>query len=387
MSGNYKLYTMYTSPYSDKVRALMHYKSIPFEDHIENAETRFTVLQARTGRTMVPVVITPDDQAMNDSTPIAAYFESHHPQPPTRWEDPGIDTLAMLLEDYADEWMVRIMLASRWYHEEDAKHCGIMIAGNMANDVYGLDLLQAASDFPNGVIATVPLMGATRHNAERWYEMFNRILTALDEALSHDDFITGSGPHLCDFAFFGMINQIRRDPTGHGWLVNGPQPVRGWLDAMETRIKAGKEGAAKNAAASAERDYAEQAERMRDDMVPGREDIPSGSPADDLSHLELLITEAAQTYYRMSVHNCVAVEAGSKDPVHVELLDEFAFEAPPAKYNRKVLSANLDLLEKLYGGGGELPAPAEQLILDELRLLKEKGSPLLEERPALAKAL
>ena len=128
MSRSYKLYTMQNSPYSDKIRAFLAYKKLDVTEFLENAETRFTVLQARTGKTMVPVVITPDDEAMNDSTAIAAHIENAHPEPPTRWKDPETDAIAMLLEDYADEWLVRIMLSSRWYHAADSAQNAAIIA-------------------------------------------------------------------------------------------------------------------------------------------------------------------------------------------------------------------------------------------------------------------
>jgi len=387
MRRNYKLYTMYNSPYSDKIRTLMYYKSVPFDEYIENAETRFSILQARTGRTMVPVFIAPDDTAMNDSTPMAAYFEQHFPTPATRWEDAGMDTLAMLLEDYADEWLVRIMLASRWYHQADADQNAAAIGYMMTHGVFGLELQRAARDFPPNIIATVPKMGATPANAEGWYELLQRNLAAMAQALTHDDFLTGSAPHLCDFAFYGQINQIRRDPTGYQWIHEGPQSVRGWLEALEARIKAGKEATAHGELESAEQDYVEQAEHLRDEMYPAREDTPPGEPADDLAHLEELVTEAAQTYFRMAAANALAVEAGSKDPVRADLRGGFAFEAPPAGYNRKVLAADLDLLESLYAAGGRLPEPAEGLLLGELRALKGGGSPLIGERPALDAAM
>ncbi len=387
MSRNYKLYTMYNSPYSDKIRMLMYYKSIPFDEYIENAETRFSVLQARTGRTMVPVFIAPDDTAMNDSTRMAAYFEANFPTPATRWEETGIDTLAMLLEDYADEWLVRIMLASRWYHQADADQNAAVIGYTMTHGVFGLDLQRAARDFPPNIIATVPKMGATPENAEAWYGLFQRNLLAMEQALAHDDFLSGSAPHLCDFAFYGMINQIRRDPTGYEWINEGPQSVRGWLESLEARVKAGKDATARDDVESAEQDYVEQAEHLRDDMYPAREDTPPGEPADDLAHMEELVTEAAQTYFRMSVANALAVESGSKDPVRVQLRGGFDFEAPPAGYNRKVLAAALGLLETLYATGGRLPEPAEGLMFEELRGLKSGSSPLIEERPALTAAL
>ena len=61
----------------------------------------------------------------------------------------------------------------------------------------------------------------------------------------------------------------------------------------------------------------------------------------------------------------------------------FQFEAPPAKYNRKILAANLDILEQLYASGAMLPAAVEELVLAELRPLAQAASPLINERGSL----
>ncbi len=351
MDGTYALYTMDNSPYSDKIRALLSYKKIPFVEHTENVEIRFNVLQARTGKTMVPVIISPQDEAMNDSTPMAEFLERRHAAPPTRWTDPVADTLAMLLEDYADEWLVRIMLCSRWYHEADAAQNAAVIACGMTHGVYGLDFQKAAREFPPGIISTVPRMGATRENAEGWYAMVPRVLAAMDQALVGGGFLTGSRAHLCDFAFYGMLNQIRRDPTGSGCIAAAPASVHGWFERLEAGCKNGGPG--------------------------------EGKPVSDAAPLQSLVSEAAQTYFRMSVANALAVEAAADASVRVELAAGFRFEAPPAKYNRKILAANLARLERLYAGGRALPRLAEEAVLRELAPLARSRSALLEETPTL----
>jgi glutathione S-transferase len=329
----------------------MSYKRVPFDESIENMKTRFEVLQARTGKTMVPVIISPADEALNDSTVIAAFLEKHHPAAATRWSNPAIDALAMLLEDYADEWIVRIMLTSRWYHDADAAQNAALIAAGMSHGVWGLDLQRAAKEFPPGIVSTVPRMGATRQNAQGWYDMVPRILTAMGKALESASYLTGTSAHLCDFAFYGQLNQIRRDPTGHGWIEAAPESVIAWLDRLEGACKEGVDTA--------------------------------GEPVTDVAPLAELVSEAAQTYLRMSVANAIAVERGVEAPVQVALRDGFAFEAPPAKYNRKILAANLDTLETLYASGAKLPGACEEIVMAELRPLAAAGSALLTERPSL----
>jgi len=354
MTSPYLLYTMQNSPYSDKIRAFLQYKKLPVVEALENAETRFSVLQARTGKTMVPVIITPEDKAMNDSTAIAAHVEATTPEPATRWKDSETDTVAMLLEDYADEWLVRIMLASRWYHPEDAAQNAAIIACGMTHGVPGLDFQRAAREFPPSIIATLPKMGATRDNADGWYAMLPRILAALNDALARSLFLTGAAPHQADFAFYGQINQIRRDPTGNKWIAEAPERVREWLERIEA-------------------------------VFTGR--LTTASAAlDDLTSLRALVEEMAATYLRMQVANALAVEAAATE-VRVSLAGGFEFSTAPAKYNAKLFGANLDTLENLYARGLSLPSAIATPILRELAPLKSTDSPLLAKRPCLREAL
>ena len=350
MSGAWVLYTMQNSPYSDKVRALLRYKRLAVDERIENAETRFSVLQARTGKTMVPVLVTPDDRAINDSTAIAAHVEKTVPEPPTRWSDPVADTVAMLLEDYADEWLVRIMLSSRWYHPADAAQNAAVIATNMTQGLIGLDFQRAAKEFPPGIIGTLPKMGATPQNAEGWYGMLPRILAAMDEALAASPFLAGSSPHQCDFAFYGQLNQIRRDPTGSEWIARAPARVGEWMSRIEAACTGGA--------------------------------VPVARGLTDLTSLQALVHEMAGTYLRMQIANAIAVDAGA-DHVDTDLVGGFPFRAPPAKYNAKLLASNLDRLERLLSGGHEMPDILFAPLRLELGALRDAGSRNLAERPAL----
>ncbi len=354
MPSTWTLYTMQNSPYSDKIRAFLRYKKIAFVEHVENAETRFSVLQARTGKTMVPVLISPEDRATNDSTAIAAHVEAACPEPATRWKDAETDTVAMLLEDYADEWLVRIMLSSRWYHPEDAAQNAAIIACGMTHGVPGLDFQRAARDFPPSIVSTLPKMGATPENAEEWYAMLPRILAAIEHALSRSLFLTGSAPHQADFAFYGQLNQIRRDPTGSGWIAAAPAKVHEWIERLEAAFTGVNQ--------------------------------PAVVALDDLGSLVPLVEEMSATYLRMQVANALAVESGAPE-VRASLAGGLEFATAPARYNAKLLAANLDTLERLYAAGSSLPTAIAAPILRELKPLAAASSPLVGQRPALASAL
>src|SRR5207247_3717761 len=93
---------------------------------------------------------------------------------------PGRCVLAALLEDYADEWVVRVMLASRWLHGPDAEHNRTVIAADMTCGAPEVEVAVAKEMFPPAIMATPPPMGATRETPGFLPNDLGRLGTALD---------------------------------------------------------------------------------------------------------------------------------------------------------------------------------------------------------------
>jgi glutathione S-transferase len=350
--NTYTLYVMSNSPYSDKIRMYLRTKRLPFVEVRENLKNREQVLKARTGRTMVPVVITPGDDALNDSTAITRRLEEAHPQPPLRSPDPGRRAFDALLEDYADEWIVRAMLASRWLHEPDAEQNRTIIAADMTCGTHEVELAVAREVFPEGITATLPPMGATRDALGFLLDDLRGLCVDLDALFDAHRFVGGAEPSVADLAFYGQLNQIRRDPTGRSIVGDPARPHGRWLRDLERRA----EGEAPE---------------------HPRESAPDGEALAPLAH------RIARTYLRFAVANALALEEGPRGPLLVELADGVPFQAARAGYNRKCLQTLLGELEQGLAArralvGGE----ADRVVLGELAGLGK----LLASYPALARA-
>jgi len=333
----YTLYVMSNSPYSDKIRMYLRTKRLPFVEVRENLRNREQVLQARTGKTMVPVVITPDDQALNDSTHITRTLERAHPSPALRPADPGRRGLDALLEDYADEWVVRAMLASRWWHEADAEQNRVIIAADMTCGAPEVDVAVARDMFPRGITATLPPMGATREALPFLLEDLRGLCHDLDTLFQGYRCLGGAEPTVADLAFYGQLNQIRRDPTG-GKLVGDPAlaHLQRWFRDVERR-------------------------------ADGEDAEHGGTEAPDGDALAPLCRRIAGTYLRFAVANARALEEAPKGPLEVELAAGFTFQAARAGYNRKCLQALLGELEEAVGAAGKLGGgETDRIVLAEL---------------------
>jgi len=350
--ATYTLYVMSNSPYSDKIRMYLRLKRLPVVEVRENMRNREQVLQARTGRTMVPVVITPDDQAMNDSTHITRRLEVSVPTPALRPADPGRRGFDALVEDYADEWVVRVMLASRWLHEPDAEQNRTVIATDMTCGAAGVDVAVAKDLFPQGITATLPPMGATREMLPFLLEDLRGLVADLDALFEAHRFLGGAEPTVADLALFGQLNQIRRDPTGNRNVGDPARPHWRWFRDLERRADG------------------EPAEHAAD-------------AAPEAEALAPLARRIASTYLRFAVANARALEEAPKGPLEVALASGVTFRAARAGYNRKCLQALLGELDEAVAAAGRLVGgAADAAVFAELGRL----GPLLEPYAALRRA-
>ena len=351
MAG-YTLYVMSNSPYSDKIRMYLRLKQLAFVEVRETLRNREQVLRARTGKTMVPVLIAPDDQAMNDSTHITRRLEAARPKPPLRPADPGRRGFDALVEDYADEWVVRVMLASRWLHEPDAEQNKTIIAADMTCGVPDVELAVAREVFPSGITATLPPMGATPETLGFLLDDLRGLVDDLDALFAAHRFVGGREPTVADLALYGQLNQIRRDPTGRAVVGDPARPHGRWLKDLERRADG------------------EPAEHESDAM-----------PTD--AALAPLARRIGSTYLRFAVANARALEEAPKGPLEVELADGVPFQAARAGYNRKCLQALLGELEEAMAAAKQLVGEAvDAAVLGELAAL----GPLLDSYPALRRA-
>jgi glutathione S-transferase len=83
---------------------------------------------------LIPLVVAPDDTAMQDSTPIIERMEAAHPEPSIHPPDPAATFVSALIEEYADEWGNKPMFHFRWFYEADQESGAERIAAAMNPD-------------------------------------------------------------------------------------------------------------------------------------------------------------------------------------------------------------------------------------------------------------
>src|SRR5262245_49521602 len=114
----YRFYAAEPSYFSAKVRPALRYKRVPFVEILPSAAVYREVIRPRTGLGQIPVVVTPADETLQDSSAILDALEARFPDPPLYPTTPIQRVVAHLIELYADEFLIMPGLHYRWSFPE-----------------------------------------------------------------------------------------------------------------------------------------------------------------------------------------------------------------------------------------------------------------------------
>lgn len=243
----YKLFGSIGSPYALKLRSLMRYKRLPFDwmpatldwipddlPHPPLCEESNRKLEGLIPR-VVPAVHFPGDGLIrNESTTIAYLLDERHTERPVVPRDPAVAFCSHLLEDMADEWLVKIAFLYRWGNDEDAAYKSRIVTGEFLGGNYPQAVLEkAANHFASRQQSRMPLVGATTENAALIALSFSRLLKAMDRISSDSTFIFGEAPTIADFGFYGQLQSLATDPTPWARMRQDAMSVFPYLQLLD----------------------------------------------------------------------------------------------------------------------------------------------------------
>ena len=231
MADGYRLYGSEMSPYSVKVRSYLRYKGLLHSWLVRNADTqaeyqRYAKIQ------IIPLVVTPQDEALQDSTPIIERVERDHPTPSIHPSDPVTAFLSALLEEFGDEWGNKWMFHFRWAREVDQ----VSSAGRIARG-----MMPAATDEMNAGLAAqirarmidrVWFVGSSPQTAPQIEDSFAAALSLLDAHLATRSYLFGARPSFGDFGLWGQIYEAWTDPTAGALIEGRAHHLLDWVHRM-----------------------------------------------------------------------------------------------------------------------------------------------------------
>ena len=231
MTDVHRIWGAEISPYSVKVRSYFRYKAIAHEWIVRGpAEMEESQKYARLP--LIPVVATPEDEGLQDSTPILETMEARNPEPSIHPSDLVSNFVSALLEEFGDEWGNKWMFHFRWAREADQNSTAARIAATMAPGAMGEQLQGIIEGVKGRMVSRVWFVGSNEQTAPQIEQSFEDALALIDAHLEGRPYLFGGRPAFADFGLWGQIYNAWTDPTCKQIIEDGHPNVLAWIQRM-----------------------------------------------------------------------------------------------------------------------------------------------------------
>ncbi|MBT4264919.1 MAG: glutathione S-transferase family protein [Deltaproteobacteria bacterium] len=230
---HYRIWQDRASPFSHKVMTYMNYKGIPYKCMQANLNASMETLPKLVGQTIVPVLITPDEEVLQDSTPIIEWFEERFSDKSVIPADPRLAFFMWVLEDFADEYMPRIHMHTRWGNEQNQQTASHRIARGLCYAMPDSSIKEVAAFIVGRQPGFDKHLGLNDNVRANMDEQILDLLRILEEHFQHHQFLLGFRPSVADFAMYGSLNMhLYNDPNSNTTMeLNGPRTCE-WLETI-----------------------------------------------------------------------------------------------------------------------------------------------------------
>jgi len=232
--GMLRLWCDANSPYSCKLRTYLNYKGIPYKRMRINLNVYMKDIPDRVGMSIMPVVLTANDDVLQDTTPIMALFEQEYPDNACIPDDQRLAFIMWLLEDFGDEYLTRFSMHYRWGNQLNRSTLSHRLGRNMsygnmqlhATNVAPMILArQAGFDAPLGLISD-----EIRRDLD---VQLVELLGLLEGHFADHQFLLGDRPSLADFAVYGHFQaHLYQDPSSAHIMETQGSRSCNWLDTI-----------------------------------------------------------------------------------------------------------------------------------------------------------
>ena len=237
MSSTTDTFTMYGaefSLYSGKLRSYLRQKEIPFREKLPSVLTYRRFIVPRTGVRFIPVLHTPDDEVLQDTTAIIDALEPRFPERGVYPVTPRQHLAALLLELYGDEWLLVPAMHYRWNFPESNLPFVHDEFGRMAFPWFPKIMRRALGRRLGARFqAFVPRLGITEETGPAIENSYVNLLDELNAHFENHAFLLGERPSIGDFGMIGpMYAHLYRDPYPGRLMRDRAPNVAAWVERM-----------------------------------------------------------------------------------------------------------------------------------------------------------
>jgi glutathione S-transferase len=229
--GTYRIFGSENSPFSVKVRSYFRYKELPHE-WIVRSESNMAEYQKYAKLPLIPLVVTPDDQAIQDSTPIIEKLEAAHPAPSIHPDETLSAFASALLEEFGDEWGNKWMLHYRWAREADQVAASQRLLAEMMPSKSDAEREGMARSLSKRMQGRVWFVGSNEKTAAQIEDTWVQGIDLLEAHLKERPYVFGGRPAFADFGLWGQYYNASLDPTPGAILRDRAPATMRWVERM-----------------------------------------------------------------------------------------------------------------------------------------------------------
>lgn len=220
MTGIYTIFGGELSYFTRKLEAAMIFYNAQFVMKNKN-EADSVNIELRSGTHQVPVLLTPENWMIGDTTPIMQLLDARFPERAMYPAGP-LGILVQIVEEHFDEWVARTMVHYRWHYPRSAEFASLKMANG--NE----EAAKRVRDWgPRACRATGTDSDIQRNACE---VEFQRILAAMETQLGLTSYLLGDRPTAVDCVVLGSLwAHINMDPDPKEMLQAYPG-VLAWCE-------------------------------------------------------------------------------------------------------------------------------------------------------------
>lgn len=190
--SDYTIYGGELSYFTRKLEAAMLFYGADFE----LKRKRDPLIESRSGTHQIPVLHTPENWMIADTTPLLRMLDARFPER-AMFPAGELGVLVHVIEEYFDEWVARTMVHYRWHYSESAEFAATRISGG------NKEIAERVLDWgPRSCRATGTESEQQQRAAEDEYV---RILEAAESQLKETEFLLGDRPNAVDCIVLGGL--------------------------------------------------------------------------------------------------------------------------------------------------------------------------------------
>ena len=223
-----KVWGVSVSYYTGKLEAYLRYKGIAYE--MEHPFAKQDFVRERAGAIQVPIVERPDGRWMSDSTPIIQQLETEHPDRPVMPIDPVVRFIALLIEDYGDEWLWRSAMHYRWSYDHDRELLSRILADEVTTHLRLPRFVRRRMVKKRQHTLFVKRDGVTSDTWNHVEAGFFNAMRGMLPMLENRPYLLGDTPSIADIGMMGpMLRHFGQDPTPAAIMRNDWPAIAEWV--------------------------------------------------------------------------------------------------------------------------------------------------------------